>query len=96
MLTGQIPSDKTRWTLQGFTVENDPRWWNFLCVGSTNWDPQARWMVYLWEDQMKMDDDWGYPYFWKAPCVKLLYLMVVWLSKWIAMIYIHDYNMLHI
>ena len=30
--------------------------------------PQARWMVFVREDPMKMDDEMGYPHFRKCPC----------------------------
>ena len=29
--------------------------------------PLYRWMVFVWENPMKLDDDWGYLYFGKPP-----------------------------
>ena len=34
--------------------------------GSTN-SGTPQWMVFVRENAIKMDDDWGYPHLWKPP-----------------------------
>ena len=37
-------------------------------LSSSSWGyPQARWMVFVREDAIQMDDDWGYPFFLGNP-----------------------------
>jgi hypothetical protein len=35
--------------------------------GCLEWGYPNSWMVYFMENLIKMDDDWGYSYFGKAP-----------------------------